>query len=217
MDGPKILWPDISKLPRFSWDDEGKYINNTSYFAVPGDWALLGILQSRVTWFVISQVCQPLRLRAGLWQYRLFPQFLGRLPIPDAPTADRDAIAALALAITEQARARYTLHHKTRHRILTDLGAPGATLNQKLTAWWELDFAGFLAEVRKAFKREIPLRQRDDWEGWLASQRSEHEARTAEIVRLETQLNARVYALFDLTPAEIKLIEESTKYRYGEV
>ena len=39
----------------------------------------------------------------------------------------------------------------------------------------------------------------------------------AEIVRLETQLNARVYAVFDLTSAEIKLIEESTKYRYGEV
>ena len=47
--------------------------------------------------------------------------------------------------------------------------------------------------------------------------RAEHEQRTAEIVRLETQLNARVYALFDLTPAEIKIIEESTKYRYGEV
>ena len=29
--------------------------------------------------------------------------------------------------------------------------------------------------------------------------------------------NAVVYALFDLTTAEIKLIEESTKYRYGEV
>ena len=56
-----------------------------------------------------------------------------------------------------------------------------------------------------------------DWEGWLASQRGEHEQRTAEIVRLETQLNQRVYALFDLTAAEIKLIEESTKYRYGEV
>ena len=150
-------------------------------------------------------------------RYVLSEQFVARLPIPDAPTADRDAIAALALAITEQARARYTLHHKTRHRILTDLGAPGTSLNQKLTAWWDLDFAGFLAEVRKVFKREIPVRQRDDWEGWLASQRSEHEARTAEIVRLETQLNARVYALFDLTLAEIKLIEESTKYRYGEV
>jgi len=26
-----------------------------------------------------------------------------------------------------------------------------------------------------------------------------------------------VYALFDLTPAEIETIEASTKYRYGEV
>jgi hypothetical protein len=51
----------------------------------------------------------------------------------------------------------------------------------------------------------------------LASRRAEHEQRTAEIVRLETELNARVCALFDLTPAEIKIVEESTKYRYGEV
>jgi len=36
-------------------------------------------------------------------------------------------------------------------------------------------------------------------------------------VRLETQLNAHVYTLFDLSPAEVKIIEESTKYRYGEV
>jgi hypothetical protein len=88
---------------------------------------------------------------------------------------------------------------------------------QRRTAWWELDFPGLMAEVRKVFKREIPLRQRDDWEGWLASCRAEHDRRTAEIVRLETQLNGRVYALFDLTPAEIELSEESTKYRYGEV
>ena len=27
----------------------------------------------------------------------------------------------------------------------------------------------------------------------------------------------RVYALLDLTPAEIRIIEASTKYRYGEV
>ena len=34
---------------------------------------------------------------------------------------------------------------------------------------------------------------------------------------METDLNARVYALFDLTPAEIMIIEERTKYQYGEV
>jgi hypothetical protein len=36
-------------------------------------------------------------------------------------------------------------------------------------------------------------------------------------VRLETDLNAHVYDLFNLTPEEIRIIEESTKYRYGEV
>jgi hypothetical protein len=33
----------------------------------------------------------------------------------------------------------------------------------------------------------------------------------------ETKLIAGIYALFDLTPAEIKIIEESTKYGYGDV
>jgi hypothetical protein len=150
-------------------------------------------------------------------RYTLSAQFMSRLPIPDAPTADRDAIAGLALAITEQARARYTLHRQTRHRIETDLGASNSKLNQKLTAWWALDFPGFMAQVRTAFKRDIPLRQRDDWEEWLAAGRAQHEQRTAEIVRLETELNARVYTLFDLSAAEIRIVEESTKYRYGEV
>jgi len=34
---------------------------------------------------------------------------------------------------------------------------------------------------------------------------------------LETQLNECVYALFDLSATEIRIVEESTKYRYGEV
>jgi hypothetical protein len=214
---PKIFWPDISKFPRFSWDTLGAYVGNTGYIAIPHDPWLLGFLASRCTWFIISKTSIGFGERAGQPRFRLIDQYLRPLPIPDAPTPDRDAIAALALAITEQARARYAVDCSTRHRIATDLGSPGRGLNQKLTAWWELDFPGFLGEVSKALRRDIPLRQRDDWEGWLAVRRAEHDQRTAEIVRMETELNARVYALFDLTPAEIKIIEESTKYRYGEV
>jgi len=58
---------------------------------------------------------------------------------------------------------------------------------------------------------------RDDREAWLADRIAEHARRTAEIVRLETALNERVYRLFALTPEEIAIVEESTKYRYGEV
>ena len=71
--------------------------------------------------------------------------------------------------------------------------------------------------MQKALKREIALKDRDEWEGWLAEQQQTHQTYTAEIIRLETDLNARVYALFGLNDEEIKLIEASTKYRYGEV
>ena len=89
-------------------------------------------------------------------------------------------------------------------------------MNQKLTAWWNVDFAGFMAEVRKVFKREIPLRRHDNWEEWLASRRAEHEQRAAERPAGDAT-QPRVYVLFDLSAAEIKIVEESTKYRYGEV
>jgi hypothetical protein len=163
-DTPKIFWPDIAKSPRFVWDDSTTRIGNTAYFLSLATPYLLGVLASRVSWYSISQLSQTFGERAGIQRYRLFTQTMSRLPIPDASTTYRGAIAALALAITEQARARYAVDRQTRHRILIDLGAPAAALNQKLTTWWELDFAGFLAEVRKTFKREIPVRQRDDWE-----------------------------------------------------
>jgi len=121
------------------------------------------------------------------------------------------------MEISEHSRTRYELHYKTRRRIVSDLGVPGKKLNQKLTAWWNLDFSAFRAQVKKVFKKDIPLGERDEWEDWLMGRRAEHQRITAEIVRLETELNTRVYALFDLTPEEIQTIEESTKYSYGEV
>ena len=133
--------------------------------------------------------------------------------------SERQVIGTLAMQITVQAKARYALHHRVRTRILSDLGTDGVTtLNQKLTNWWDLPrLADFQAEVKKALKCEIPVRDRDGWEDYLRERKAEHEGFTREIIRLETELNERVYALFDLTPDEIKLIEESTKYRYGEV
>ena len=212
----KIFWSAISKIPRFSFDTEHKYINNSVHFIPTDDKYLLAILQSRVIWFAISQMCVPLRLRAGLWQYQLKSQFISRLPIP-TPTDDvRAIIAQLAQDISANAKARYALHERVRRRISQDLGG-GGKLNQKLSAWWERDFAGFRAEIHKHWKTDIPLRDRDDWQEWLASQRAKHAQFTAAIIAGETQLNAQVYGLFGLSAAEIALIEASTKYEYGEV
>ena len=92
---PKIVWPDISKLPRFSMDTEHRYLGNTGYIIPGGDYYLLGILSSWATWFFLSKTAQPLRLRGDRWQYRLIAQFMEQVPVPDAPEPERQAIANL--------------------------------------------------------------------------------------------------------------------------
>ncbi|WP_129670827.1 Eco57I restriction-modification methylase domain-containing protein [Candidatus Chloroploca sp. Khr17] len=213
----KVFYPELAKQPRFSWDDTGAYVNNKGFIIPTEQPWLVGLLNSRTIWFLIMRTALGLGERAGMERFQLFAQFISRLPIPDATAAERDIIGDLAMQITAEAQARYTLHQRARRRILSDLGgAPGTKLNQKLTAWWTLDFPAFRTEVHKALKREIALKERDDWQDWLDTQRAAHAAHTAAIIAGETALNARVYQLFDLSADEIALIEASTKYHYGE-
>ncbi|MCB0032996.1 MAG: hypothetical protein KDE51_03165, partial [Anaerolineales bacterium] len=216
-DQPKIIWNDITKLPRFSWDESGLFINQKGYIIPSAPPFLLAILQSRVNWFNISQICTPLRLRAGLWQYQVLAQFVERLPIPTTTESQKDSLGKIALTITRLANSRYQLHQQMRHRIQSDLGTEHKSLNTKLVNWWELDFSDFRTEIKKIFRQDIPLNERDEWEKYLAAQIFKHSELTQQIIALEIELNDIVYKLHDLTPEEIAIIEESTKYAYGEV
>lgn len=217
----KIFWPDIAKLPRFSWDENGFFVNDKGYILTSEDPWILAVLQSRVQWFCISQLCVPLRLRGGLWQYQCKRQFVERLRIPDASEGERRALSELAQTATRHARARYQLHQTARHRILTDLGGKATGLNQKLTTWWKLDFGEFRAEVKKAFKTSIPVAERGEWENMLADWNRQHATLTESLVACEEEINDRVYALFSMSKDDIKFLEEHANhamidYRYGE-
>lgn len=65
---PKIIFPDITKEPRFVLDPNGHYLTNTAYCLGTDDHYLLGILNSRLFWFAISHISIPFGVRAG--QYR---------------------------------------------------------------------------------------------------------------------------------------------------
>ena len=72
-----------------------------------------------------------------------------------------------------------------------------------------MSFTEFRAEIRKAFKAEIPLKERGDWETYLAENAAEVNALTARITAAEREIDAIVYRLFDLAPEEIALLETS--------
>ena len=212
----KVFWPDITRKSRFSWGEPGVYIGNTGYCVPATSHVLLGILASRTLWYILSHISQPLGERAGTLIYRLFRQFMERLPIPLLDDAQHDHIGKLAQQITEKAKQRYEVRHKTTHRIQSDLGTADRKPNQQLAEWWELPFKAFRDEVVKSFKRDIAVKDRDGWETLLRERTAEIEKLTGEIVRLETELNAAVYEAFGLNEAEIALIEQETKYQYGE-
>jgi len=78
---PKLVFPDICKHPRFSYDDTGVYLANTAYALGTGDKYLLGILNSRLFWFAISNISIPFGVRAGEFRYRLIYQYMERVPV----------------------------------------------------------------------------------------------------------------------------------------
>ncbi len=206
---PKLLYPDLSQGPKFSLDTSGLFSPNTSYFIPKSDFALAGILNSSLNWFFLRGISDA--MRGGEWRIRMFSQNIERIPIPDATPDQREALGKLAEAAQTAAEERYKLQRSIIRRI-PDLAADPATakLSSKLKEWWLLpDFAAFQKEVKKTLKAEIPLKERSEWEDWITETRGEINALTAEVSRLEGEINAQVYALFDLNPAEITLLEAS--------
>ncbi len=218
---PKIFWSEISKLPRFSLDADGIYANNSCYFAVSDEfsiWVLLALMQSRISWFFISQVAIPLRLRGGLWQYKQFRQFIERLPIPDLSAEQQSSLAAIAEEITDLARSRYKLHEDFRRTLRSEFGGGEISTRVALYRWWEFPDEKLLSdEIDKQFSRKILMTDREEWHDYLTDKKAKHIHLTNQIIVLETRLNDIVYDAFDLTPEERALIEKATKYPYGSV
>lgn len=216
----KIVWPDISKLPRFSMDTERHYLGNTGYFIPSSNYYLLGILSSWATWFMISKTAQPLRLRGDRWQYRLFAQFMERLPIPDATDDEKETIGALAKLCNTLGQQRYDLQDQFSLRLTSAFRQTGKgsalSLNTKAQSWWEPSLSELGEALKVSFKLQAnPFRHprtADEWEPYLAEKREEFERLTRELSDAEAELNDRVYRLFDLTAEEIRLLQREVEH-----
>ncbi|MEQ8675357.1 MAG: Eco57I restriction-modification methylase domain-containing protein [Aggregatilineales bacterium] len=214
----KIYWAEIAKLPRFSWDDQKQYSNNKAHMLIPPSKSFLSILNSRVIWFIISQMAVPLRLRGGLWQYQTTQQFVKRLPIPDLSAQQESDLAAIAEENTSLARSRYALHEDFRRTLVNEFDGDEISTRVGLYKWWEMDDEKALSdELKRQFKQEIPLGKRSEWRKFLAEQKAKHQTLTDDIIAQEIRLNAIVYDAFKLNQEERQLIEDTTKYPYGEV
>ncbi|HVT56755.1 MAG TPA: TaqI-like C-terminal specificity domain-containing protein, partial [Xanthobacteraceae bacterium] len=207
---PKIVYQDITADNPFALDEQRFYLANTCYFIPSDDKVLLSFLNSRLAWFFFSSITNI--ARGGY--LRLRTEFVQQTPLPDTSKKARSQLVRLAQACTDSASHRLDLQSKVRHRIL-DLAPPERKkLSRKLEDWWTLDFAAFREEVKRVFKNDIPVKERGEWERYLAKNAAAVKKLDAEIEKAEREIDAIVYRLFDLTPEEISLLEQSIAGQY---
>jgi type I restriction-modification system DNA methylase subunit len=215
----KLVYPDLSQGSKFHLDEGGCLFPNTGYFIASDDKYLLGLLNSKVTWFFLRGISDA--MKGGEWRIRLFSQNIERIPIPTADETQQQTIANLAEQCQTHAKTRYALEQKVQRRLLENLRPKNnhEPLNTKLIQWWKLSTVTELAsEARKAFKLKKPdtlnvdlsnPTKQDEWEAYLQDNIDQWQTTTRTINGLEQYINQAVYSLFKLDAEEQQLIERS--------
>jgi len=91
-DKPKIIYADIAKLLRASYDTSGALCANTLYFIPTNDLSLLGILHSKLFDWYARYKFQPFGDPLEDGRLRFFSQYMEQVPIPSATAAQKSPI-----------------------------------------------------------------------------------------------------------------------------
>lgn len=202
---PKIVWSHFQLDSTYFLDKTHVFLNNKCFFLATNDVALCALINSQILWMFLFATA---RIKRGDY-IEAEAQYVSQLPIPDMPDPARARLAALGEACMDAAARRRDIVFEGRRRIL-DLAPPERRkLNTKLEDWPALAFADFLKAVKTALRVDIPLKNRKEWQDYLAEQAAAVHALSADIARAEREIDAIVYRLFDLTPDEIALLEQS--------
>jgi hypothetical protein len=98
-----IAFPDLSQGPKFAPVGAGLLPDCTVFFLSAGP-ELLAFLNSRLAWFVLHALSNP--LRGGVWRLRLKAQYVEQLPVPAMSDPDGALLGRLAESCAANAAQR---------------------------------------------------------------------------------------------------------------
>lgn len=195
----KIMYQAFQVKPCFIYDTQGFYSNNSMWFIPTDCKALLAILNSRMGWWLITKFCS--QIQNG---YQLIWKYFGQIPIPDCK--DDEALSPLAdtmLSLNSQLQEK-------RSRFLRRLSEnlEGIKITTALQAFDQMDFAGFVTELKKQ-KVKLSLVQQDEWEEYFNQYREVCQELTAQINATDNEIDQRVFDLYGLTQEEREIVLNS--------
>ncbi|MCG8182683.1 Eco57I restriction-modification methylase domain-containing protein [Tenacibaculum piscium] len=212
---PKIVYPRTNNNCNFQLDNDGFYLSDNNFYIKSGSKELLGVLNSKLIYFYLKNICTT--LQGGYYDFRR--DKVDTIPIKiNFENIGLDKIVSLTMEF-------YFKNSKLIHSFQNYLKQKFQLekLSKKLQNWHDLEFGDFIKELNKAIKsnnkelvkNELPiipvLTKLDemDWMDVFTVKKSEAQALKTQINQTDTEIDAMVYKLYNLTDAEIAIVENS--------
>lgn len=210
----KIVYPGETKNNKFGIDYNNSGYSGARVFSITLSnnenyennlLALLALLNSKLVEFYLHSNSS---LKQGGY-YSYSSTILNTIPIPENYNQiDLQIICCTAIE-------NYNKYTHTVSKFIKYLSHQfeKIILTRKLENWHELDFGDFIKELNKAIKKigGTPLTKKDEFE-WLElfeeNKQKAQEFQT-QINQTEKEIDAMVYNLYELTPEEREIVENS--------
>ncbi len=215
---PKIIAPFINNKCNFYLDEVGEiYLQKNSMFISSGSKPLLAYLNSKISFFYLSNVCTT--LQGGYYDFRR--DKIQLLPVPNNLNSKENLFTKKVDLISGMNKKLNSNNDKFQNYLKQKFHLE--KLSKKLQNWNELEFGDFIKELNKAIKsnnklrikdglQEVPILTKKDEFEWLdlfEENKQKAQDLQTQINQTDKQIDAMVYELYGLTEEEINIVENS--------
>jgi len=206
---PKIIYPNMTSVFPFVFDDKGFYINDKSCIITLNEKKslflkfLTAYFNSRLSKFLLK-IFFPVLLGGT----REIKEFVFKdFPIPQATESQQNSLAQKAEKMIELNKA---LHEQTASAVeFLKIKYSIQKISQKLEKFYQLGANIFIEELKK-LKVKLTLKEEEELINWFKEKQTQLAEIEKRINALDKEIDNEVYKLYDLTEEEINLIEKES-------
>jgi hypothetical protein len=144
-------------------------------------------------------------LRGGYFRFKT--KYLEPFHLPDLTSSENQDVAESLSVFANQMLSLNSQLQEKRTRFLRRLSEnfDGIKITTALQTFDQLDFKGFVAELRKQ-KIKLTLVQQDEWEDYFNQYRQTCQELSEQIQTTDNEIDNKVFDLYGLTPEEREIV-----------
>jgi type I restriction-modification system DNA methylase subunit/REP element-mobilizing transposase RayT len=202
---PKIMYPNMTSVFPFMYDESGLLGNDKSFIITANDNSvsllfLTSVLNSSLAKLWIWYNCP--ELQGGTREIRKV--YFEHFPVPQANEEQTSKLAEYAKERSQLTTILQDLSLKFQRALQRKFELE--TLTKKLQEWYLLNFSDFIKELRKK-KIKLTLSQEAEWEDYFLQESEKAQTIKSKIEKTDNEIDQMVYGLYGLSEEEIKIAE----------